>query len=86
VRRHRRAGIAVAAGMLLGLSGCADGSDAATTTLTFDSESMLPTITDGAEIHINEGAYADSSPELGDLIVILKDSQLIVKRVVAVPG
>ena len=80
-----RAGVVVVAWMLLGLSGCGGGSDA-TTTLTFEGDSMLPTITDGAELRIDEMAYADSSPEVGDLIVFLKDSQLIVKRVVAVAG
>jgi hypothetical protein len=85
MRRSWRGGIALAAGMLLGHSGCADDGDT-TITRSFDGESMLSTITDGAEVRVNGDAYSDVSPELGDLILFLKDSRLIVKRVAAVAG
>jgi signal peptidase I len=48
------------------------------------SESMLPTLVVGDQIVVTR--YFGSGPERGDIVVFRSDDELLVKRVIAVPG
>lgn len=51
-----------------------------------DGDSMLPTLHSGDLLLINKRAYATQTPDRGDVVVSRFRSELIVKRVVGLPG
>jgi signal peptidase I len=48
--------------------------------------SMMPTYRDGAVNMVNRLAYAHGSPKRGDVVVLHDGQDLILKRIIAVPG
>jgi signal peptidase I len=48
--------------------------------------SMTPTYRDGAVNLVNRLAYAHASPKRGDVVVLHDGEDLILKRIIAVPG
>ena len=49
-------------------------------------ESMAPLLHDGRFILINKMAYILKSPERGDVVVVRMAKQLLIKRIVGLPG
>lgn len=49
-------------------------------------ESMQPTLADGELMLVDRGAYRDTGPARGDIVVARHFGELIVKRVVGLPG
>ncbi len=48
--------------------------------------SMCPTYPDGSVNFINTMAYARSMPKRGDVIALRKDNEILLKRIVGLPG
>ncbi|MGV3774952.1 MAG: signal peptidase I [Verrucomicrobiales bacterium] len=48
--------------------------------------SMAPTYKDGSYNFINKVAYTRSNPHMGDVIACETDGELILKRIIALPG
>ncbi len=49
-------------------------------------ESMLPTVKNGALLVVSRTAYRTQAPVRGDVVLVRNGGELIVKRVVGVPG
>jgi len=49
-------------------------------------ESMMPTLRDGQFVGINKLAYTFSPPECGDLVALWTGREIMIKRVVGLPG
>lgn len=49
-------------------------------------QSMTPTLQSGDFLIVDKDAYADTTPKRGDIILCRLDNDLIIKRVVGLPG
>ncbi len=51
-----------------------------------EGPSMEPTFTSGSYFIINKTAFYFAPPKRGDIVQIIRDNRLIIKRIIGVPG
>lgn len=56
------------------------------TVITVDGESMNPTLENREKVFVNSRAFMFGEAEIGDIVVANYNGEIIVKRVVGVPG